>query len=63
MSELIENPELMLELLAKLVALNGGYVRLTGDDEPAGAFNLSSRVDFSAGAVELKLENFYAGTA
>lgn len=57
MSELSESPEMMMELLAKLVHKNGGYIRLTGTDEPIGPFSLLSRVDTETGVVELRLED------
>ena len=55
MSELTDNPELMLELLAKMVHRAGGYVRLTSDDAPTAAFDLKSRLDPAAGVVELRV--------
>ena len=55
MSELTERPDLMLEVLAKLVHRAGGSVRVTASDEPTGPFDLLSRIDWDGGIVELVL--------
>lgn len=56
MSYLSDNPDLMMEALAKLVHKAGGYIRLTGDDEPSGPFNILSKYDGINGILELKLD-------
>lgn len=63
MGELRDNPDLMMEVLAKMVHKNGGYVKVSASDHPSGAFNLRSRVDLESGAVELMLDDCEAGTA
>ena len=57
MSELRENPDLMMEVLAKLVHREGGYIKVTKDDVPTGEFDLMSRIDMETGTVELKLSH------
>ena len=55
MSELLERPDLMMEILAKLVHRAGGYLRVTSNDPPSGPFDLQSRVDLASGVIELRL--------
>lgn len=62
MSELRDDPDLMMEVIAKLVQRAGGYVRVTGDEEPKGPFDLLSRIDAVNGIIELKLDQ-KSGTA
>ena len=53
MSQLADNPDLMLEVLAKLVHKAGGYVKVSAKDHPSGPFNLASR--FVPDGIELRL--------
>lgn len=55
MSKFTDNPEMVLTALAKLVHKNGGYVKLTMEDQPTGPFNLMSRIDEENRTVELRL--------
>lgn len=58
MSEMAEDPQLMLEIIAKLVYRLGGYVEVAGTDHPTAAFNLMSKFDKDKGALLLKLEEY-----
>lgn len=62
MSELRDDPDLMLEVLAKLVHRLGGYVKVMSEDSPSGEFDLQSRLNREDGCIELKLD-VRAGTA
>jgi|TARA_R100001530_G_scaffold4252_1_gene5837 hypothetical protein len=55
MSQFTARPDLVLEALAKLVHMKGGYVKLTRSDPPIGPFNLASCIDWKNGTVELRL--------
>ena len=55
MSELLDSPDLMMEVLAKLTHKNGGYIKITKSDEPIGEFDLMSRIDWENGTIELSL--------
>jgi hypothetical protein len=55
MSDLRDDPDLMMEIIAKLVQRAGGHVRVTGDEEPKGPFDLLSRIDAINGIIELSL--------
>lgn len=55
MSELTENPELMLEALAILVKRAGGSVELAAS-ETLGPYNLLSKFDRAAGKLYLVFE-------
>lgn len=65
MSELSEHPDLMLEVIAKLVAKQGGYVEVRGTDAPVAEFNLMSKWDKENGVLYLNLidGSTAAGTA
>lgn len=59
MSELSDDPELMLDIIAKFVHRAGGYARITDEDPPTAAdadsLVLASRVNREEGVVELQL--------
>ncbi len=65
MSELSEHPDLMLEVIAKLVAKQGGYAEIKWSDPPVKEFNLMSKWDKDNGVLYLNLidGSTAAGTA
>lgn len=50
---LVDHPEAMVVMLAKLTARAGGHLVIEGHEEPTGPYNLLHR--FTATGVELRL--------
>ena len=53
MSYLTDHPDLMVEIIAKLVHRLGGYVKVTKSEPPTGGYDLKSRP--RTGEIELLL--------